>query len=138
MIQTSPVWRKRAKSFKHFPGETSRALHLELQTEVGFSKVTELKLGRMREVVWPWLEETNTETGTGVVWQQVQLVSVVLSHWWGVVETLCSHWLISQDGFETQSVENLRPPNRKSKKRTKRRAVERFTASYQERIMRNK
>ena len=89
-------------------------------------------------VVRPWLEVTNTETGTGVVWQQVQLVSVVLSHWWGVVETLCSHWLISQDGFETQSVENLCPPNRKNKKRTKRRAVERFKASYQERAMRNK
>ena len=94
------------------------------------SKVIELALGRMRKLMRPWLEVTNTETGTGVVWQQVQLVSVVLSHWWGVVETLCSNWLILQ--------ESLRPPNRKNKKRTKRRAVERFTASYQERIMRNK
>jgi len=82
----------------------------------------------MREEVRPWLEVTSTWTGG----HRGQAVFTLTAHTLGSLATgrkkLC---MFLQDRLSI-TVENLRPPNRKNKKRTKKRAVERFEGKVDE------
>ena len=127
-------------------------------SSVDSSKVTELELGRITKVVRPWIEVTKPETGgesghdnftltahtlgslaTGTTsqWGPLLLVGssratvLSLAHFTGRKKL----FTFLKDRLSI-TVEGLRPPNRKNKKRTKRRAVERFEGNV-ENIVKN-
>ena len=81
------------------------------------SKLTELEVERMREVVRPWLVITKTETGehTG------QVVFALTAHTLGSLATGREKLDTFLKNRLSITVENLCPPNRKNKERTKRR-----------------